>query len=150
MLGLIITKYVHGISVAKVIGILDGVIVLTGAFVFGLPSTFYAILAVFLMARVSDLILTGMNYSQMIYCISSANEAIAKDIMEKAGRGVSSIRITGMYTGEGKNMLMCVVSRREIVPVKRIIRDRDPKAFVIISPVSDVRGEGFAEDILEN
>ena len=46
-------------------------------------------------------------------------------------------------------MLMCVVSRRQIVPVKKIIRDRDPRAFVIIGNVSDVRGEGFIEDILE-
>ena len=150
MLGLVITRYVHGYNVASVIGFLDGLVVLTGTLVFGLPSTMYAILAVIVMSRVSDLLLTGQKDARMIYCISDANEEIARDIMEQEGRGVSGLRIKGMFTGESRNMLMCVVGRRQIVPVKKIIRERDPRAFVIISNVSDVRGEGFAADILEN
>ena len=149
MLGMSLKKLIHGHSVSTIIGVLDGLVVLSGAFVFGVPSTLYAVLSVFLMSRVSDLILTGQRDARMFYCISDRNEEIAEDIMKLADRGVSRISITGMYTGMERNMLMCVVSRRQNIAVKRIIRNRDPKAFVIISSVSDVRGEGFIEDILE-
>ena len=150
MLAMVLVRLIPGSNVSNLIFLLDGAVVVTGAVIFGIPSTLYAILGVFLIARVTDVVLTGQKDARMIYCISSRNREIASEIMEKANRGVSRMQITGMYTGEEKNMLMCVVSRRQIVQVKRIIRNHDPRAFVIISNVSDVRGEGFAADILEN
>lgn len=149
MLGLVLAKLFPGTSVAVIIAWLDGAVVLTGAFVFGIPSVLYAILAVFLMSRVTDLILTGQKDARLVYCISDRNDEIARTVLVKMERGVSRLSIRGMFTGEERSMLMCVVGRRQIVPLKRIIRDCDPRAFVIISSVSDVRGEGFAEDILE-
>ncbi len=150
MLAMVLARLIPGSNVSNLIFLLDGLVVVTGALIFGIPSTLYAILGVFLMARVTDVVLTGQKDARMIYCISAKNKEIASEIMERANRGVSRLQITGMYTGEEKNMLMCVVSRRQIVLLKRIIRSHDPRAFVIISNVSDVRGEGFAADILEN
>ena len=50
-----------------------------------------------------------------------------------------------MYTGRDKLVLYCVVSRREIVQVEEIVADIDPDAFVIVSDVREVLGEGFQE-----
>lgn len=150
MLGMAISKYLPGTNVATIIGVLDAAVVLTGVVVFGIAPSLYAVVGVYLIARVSDLILTGQRNAQMVYCISRENDQIADEIMNSLSRGASSLSIKGLYTGSERTMLMCVVSRREIVPVKRIIRKHDPMAFVIISSVSDVRGEGFIEDILEN
>lgn len=150
MLGISLAKYIPGINVATLIGILDGLVVLSGVFVFGIASSLYAVVGVYLMAKVSELILTGLRNAQMVYCISGKNEEIAEEILKHLERGVSQLSIRGLYTGQDRSMLMCVVSRREIIPLKRIIRRHDPQAFVIVSSVNDVRGEGFIEDILAN
>ena len=150
MLGISLAKYIPGINVATLIGLLDGIVVLCGVFVFGIAPSLYAVVGVYLMAKVSELILTGLRNAQMVYCISGKNEEISEEILKHLERGVSQLSIRGLYTGKDRSMLMCVVSRREIIPLKRIIRRHDPQAFVIISSVNDVRGEGFIEDILAN
>lgn len=139
MLGVALSRFYHGRNVSEIIGILDGVVVVIGAIVFGLYSTMYAILSVFIYTKVCDLVLTGQRDGKMFYIISKENEAIAKEILEME-RGVTGLSIQGMYTGNSCNMLMCVVYRKEIVPIKKIIRKHDPRAFVIISDVRDVRG----------
>lgn len=149
MLGVALSKYYPGRNVSEIIGLIDGAVVVIGAMVFGLYSTMYAILSVFIYSKVSDLVLTGQHDGKMFYIISSQNEAIAKDILAME-RGVTRMKIQGMYTGNDLNMLMCVVYRKEVVPIKKVIRKHDPRAFVIISDIQDVRGEGFIEDILDS
>lgn len=150
MLGMSLSKFLPEVNVANLIAVIDGSIVLLGAFTFGITSAMYAILSVFLMSRVTDLVLTGQRDARMFLIISEKNQEIADEIMMQIERGVTGIRIQGMYTKEDRSMLMCIVYRRQIVPVKKIIRDHDEHAFVVISDVRDVRGEGFIEDILEN
>ena len=149
MLGVALSKYYHGRNVSEIIGLLDGVIVIAGAFVFGLYSTMYAVLSVFIYSKICDTVLTGQRDGKMFYIISRENEAIADEILSLE-RGVTGMDIRGMYTGESVSMLMCVVYRKEVVPIKKIIHKHDPKAFIIISDVRDIRGEGFIEDILES
>lgn len=149
MLGVALSKFYHERNVSEIIGLLDGIVVIIGAMTFGLYSTMYAILSVFIYSKVCDLVLTGQRDGKMLYIISKENDAIAKEILEME-RGVTGLNIQGMYTGNSCNMLMCVVYRKEIVPIKKLIRKHDPKAFVIISDVRDIRGEGFIEDILDS
>lgn len=149
MLGVALSRFYHGRNVSEIIGLLDGVVVIIGAITFGLYSTMYAILSVFIYTKVCDLVLTGQRDGKMFYIISKENDAIAKEILEME-RGVTGLNIQGMYTGNSCSMLMCVVYRKEIVPIKKIIRKHDPRAFVIISDVRDIRGEGFIEDILDS
>lgn len=149
MLGVALSKFYHGRNVSEIIGLLDGIVVIIGAITFGLYSTMYAILSVFIYSKVCDLVLTGQRDGKMLYIISKENDAIAKEILEME-RGVTGMNIRGMYTGNSCNMLMCVVYRKEIIPIKKVIRKHDPRAFVIISDVRDIRGEGFIEDILDS
>ena len=62
-------------------------------------------------------------------------------------RGVTGLRAKGMYSGAEKCMLYCVVSKKEIVQVKEIVREVDPDAFVIVSDAREVLGEGFQEQM---
>ena len=65
--------------------------------------------------------------------------------MRELDRGVTGLQAKGMYTGDLKCVLYCVVSRKEIVEIKRIVNETDPGAFVIVSDVREVLGEGFLE-----
>ena len=53
---------------------------------------------------------------------------------------------TGMYSGDAKNVLFCVVSRKEIVLVKDIVSKIDRNSFVIVTDAREVYGEGFIEN----
>lgn len=148
MLGVALSKYYHERNVAEIIGLLDGMVVIVGAMVFGIYSTMYAVLAVFIFSKVCDIVLTGQRDGKMFYIISKENEAIAREILSME-RGATEMNIRGVYTQNSMSMLMCVVYKKEVVPIKKVIRDHDPRAFVIISDVRDIRGEGFIEDILD-
>lgn len=106
----------------------------------------YTLVAVYLGARVIDMIQEGAYLAKGAIIISENNEQIAKEIQEKMERGVTVLKGRGSFTGVERQVLYCVVARNEIVRLKNIISQSDPHAFVSISTVQDVQGEGFTLD----
>lgn len=134
-------------SVPQLLIVVDGLVVLGGVVVFGINESLYAAIAIFITAKMSDGILEGLKFSKMAYIISGQSEAIARDIMQELDRGVTALRATGMYSGEEKTVLLCVVSKKEIAGVLDVVNRRDKNAFVIVSDAREVMGEGFIENI---
>ena len=130
-------------SVANIIVWIDGVIILLGALMFGMEKATYALVAVFVSSRVADSFLDGLKNSRMAYIISDSPDEIAKGVMEDMERGITEIEIKGMYSGNNRNMLMCVVSKKEIIELRELVYKYDEKAFVIVSDVKEALGEGF-------
>lgn len=106
----------------------------------------YTLVAVYLGARVIDMIQEGAYLAKGAFIISENNEQIAREIQEKMERGVTVLKGKGSFTGAERQVLYCVVARNEIVRLKNIISQSDPHAFVSISTVQDVQGEGFTLD----
>ncbi len=142
----IIQHFIRHYSIAQIMQVLDGVIVLAGAWVFGINRALYAIICIYLVSKVSDGILEGLKFSKLAYIISEHYEEIAKQIMKELDRGATGLDAVGMYSGEKKEVLFCVVSKKEIVKVKDIVRRIDADAFMIVSDVREVFGEGFIEE----
>lgn len=142
----IIQHYMRHYSIARIMQMLDGMIVLAGAWVFGLNRALYAMISIFLVAKVSDGILEGLKYSKLAFIISDKYEEIAKYILEELNRGVTGLDGVGMYSGNQKRMLVCVVSKKEIVALKDIVRRIDAGAFMTVSDAREVFGEGFIEN----
>ncbi|MEY8392350.1 YitT family protein [Lachnospiraceae bacterium 45-W7] len=132
-------------SVAQIMQVLDGMIVLAGVYVFGLRPSMYAIVAIFITSKVTDTILEGMKFSKAAYIVTDHFQEIARQIMEDLNRGVTGLEAQGMYSGEKKCVLYCVVSKKEIVSLKEIVHQIDESAFVIVGDVREVHGEGFIE-----
>ncbi|MDO5135801.1 MAG: YitT family protein [Eubacteriales bacterium] len=145
MMAALIQKKMRHYSVAQVMQVIDGLIVAAGVFVFGVQKALYAIIAVYLVTKVSDGMIEGMKFSKESYIITSKPEEIAHMIMEELDRGVTGIRAVGMYSGEEKLMLYCVVDKKQIVTLKERVGEIDPDAFVIVSDAREVHGEGFIE-----
>ncbi len=145
MLAALIRRKLRHYSIAQIMQVLDGIIVLAGASVFGITAALYACIAVFMVTRVSDGILEGIKFSKQALIISDKSDAIAEAILCRLDRGVTAIPATGMYSGRSRQMLFCVVSRKEIVRIRELVREFDPGAFVIMSDVREVLGEGFIE-----
>ena len=133
-------------SVAQIMQVLDGMVVLAGLYVFGLRPSMYAIVTIFISSKVTDTILEGMKFSKAAYIITEKYEEVSKSIMETLDRGVTGLEARGMYSGERKCMLYCVVSKKQIVLLKELVHKIDRDAFVIVGDVREVLGEGFIEN----
>lgn len=145
MLAALIQRAMPHYSIAQIMQVLDAVVVLAGATVFGINYALYALIAIYTVSRLSDGIIEGLKFSKVALIISPENKAIAKDIMEVMDRGVTALDATGMYSGTRKDMLFCVVSKKEIVQLKALVVGHDSQAFVIVSDAREVLGEGFIE-----
>lgn len=106
----------------------------------------YTLVAVFIGARVIDFIQEGAYTARGAMIVSDRNNDIAKKIMEEMDRGVTVLKGYGSFTKIEREVLYCVVAKNEIVRLKNLITSVDPHAFVSVTIVHDVHGEGFTLD----
>lgn len=90
--------------------------------------------------RVPQLPGFGEQRKQLAYVISDEVDAISKVLMKDLRRGVTMLHGTGMYTGKEHGVLMCAFNTRQLESLKRIVNTIDPHAFMIVTPVNEVRG----------
>lgn len=142
----IINKYTSW-SIGKAMFVFDFLVILTSIFTFlNLAQGMYTLVAVFIGARVIDFIQEGAYSAKGAFIISNYSEEIADQIMKKMERGVTILNGQGSFSKEKRNVLYCVVARNEIVRMKNIINQTDPHAFVSLTTVHEVMGEGFTLD----
>lgn len=132
-------------SVAQILAVLDGTVILAGYYLLGVRPALYAILTVAIVTKVSDMILDGLNYSKMIFVVSDKSTEIAEHILYEMDRGCTAIPAQGMYSDEMRKMLFCVVGKKEVLDFKDCVKELDPHAFVIVTDANEVLGEGFLE-----
>ncbi|MBQ8211124.1 MAG: YitT family protein [Treponema sp.] len=132
-------------SIVQILQVIDAAVVVAGLLVFGMRPTLYAIIGIVVQTKVADLIVEGFNYSKATYIISDKHEVVAEKIMKDLDRGLTGLEARGMYTGTNKRVLMCILNQKELVNLKNLVNEVDPEAFVIVSDVREVLGEGFQE-----
>ena len=145
MVSAILHKFFKHYSVPSILFIVDGLIVVLGAFVLGFRNAMYGIITIYFLTKISDTMLEGVKFAKLVYIISDEYEKIAKLIMSEMDRGVTALSAKGMYTNKEKSMLFCVVGKKEIVKLKEIAAATDPRSFIIVSDVREAFGEGFIE-----
>ncbi len=145
LIAAIIQHFWRHYSIADIMQVIDAVIVLAGAYLFGIQMALYAVISIYLVSKVSDGIIEGLKFSKAAFIITRKPDELSRILMDELSRGVTGLSAKGMYSGEEKNMLFCVVSRKEIVRLKELTLALDPDAFVIVTDVREVLGEGFIE-----
>lgn len=135
----------RSVSVPRFIFILDAVVILAGMVFFGVEMGLYAILAVFITDQFIGWVVEGPSYARAAWIISEKNEEIADALLTELGRGVTAFPATGKYTGQGREVLFCVFSQKEVHSVKSIIMNIDKKAFFLVTDIREVLGKGFAD-----
>ena len=112
-----------------------------------LTLTLYAFILLFISSRLIDVIIEGMDYAKAAIIISPEYEKIGKIIMEDLSRGATALNGRGLYTNAEREVILTVVTRKEITQLVDIVKSIDPKAFVIVNNVHEVLGEGFRRRI---
>ncbi|MBQ3017320.1 MAG: YitT family protein [Clostridia bacterium] len=144
LLGLILKKHLPHVSIATIILIIDAsIIVISGALFGELSITIYSLICMFISARVSEAVIDVGLRAKSIYIMSKSHEEIKKIILTDFKRGVTEIYTQGGFLGEKRPMLFTVVSLKEAPRLAKEISKIDPSAFLVISDVREVIGEGF-------
>ncbi len=139
----ILKKYYNTSITTGYLVIETGIIIFIGA-VFKNPNLIiWGFFTLFLASRVCDLSAEGFPYTKGVFIISNKSDEVKKAIMERLDRGVTILYGEGGYSGEKKNIIMCVINRRQINIMRDWVRRIDPDAFIILAEVSDVMGYGF-------
>ena len=118
MMAAIIQKFLKHYSIAQIMQVIDAMVVLVGMYVFGVHKALYAIIAVYLVTKVSDGLIEGLKFSKAAYIITGKPKEISDMIINDLDRGVTGINARGMYSGQDKLMLFCVVNKKEIIMLK--------------------------------
>ena len=130
-------------STANLMKLLDGAVILLSVWIFGVRISMYAIISVVLTGRIADGITSGFRNAYSAFIVSGHHEEIAQRIMKDLSRGVTLLPGTGMYTQEGRPVLLVAVSKKQAVILRELVADTDPRAFMILTDAQEIRGEGF-------
>lgn len=133
------------LPIGKLILVPDVVVLALAMLVFGqIETALYGAIALFASSKVTDVVLYGLNPAKMALIISDQWREVADTLLAQ-DRGVTILRGWGAYTRAEKHVLLIAFQQREIVQVKRVVHQLDPKAFLIVCDAQDVLGEGFGD-----
>jgi len=139
----VINNYMK-LRVGVVLFVIDASVIVTAGIVFkSAELALYALLTVFLTTRVIDIVQEGFGYAKAALIVSHKPEEVAEAILRKLDRGATALLGKGMYTGADRDVILSVVTRSEISTLKELVAGIDPTAFVILTDVHEVLGEGF-------
>ncbi|MBB6218809.1 uncharacterized membrane-anchored protein YitT (DUF2179 family) [Anaerosolibacter carboniphilus] len=142
--GAILNKYIPSISIPKLMMGFDLVIVAAAGIVNKrIETSLYSIIALYISVKIADFIVEDLNYAKAFYIISNRPHEIGSEILKNLNRGVTVLKAQGMYTGSDKEVLLCVVDRNQMTKLKNIVHSIDENAFVMVTTVHEVLGEGF-------
>ena len=122
---------------------LNVIIIIIGAFIFGLPQALYTLISLFIQSIVLDKMLKGFSSKKLLLILTKKEADVINYVIKDLHRGVTSLLAEGEYTHDRKKMLYCIVTARQMVELKNTIYQIDPSAFITIVDISEVRGKGF-------
>ncbi|MBU8907268.1 YitT family protein [Desertibacillus haloalkaliphilus] len=138
-------KYL-GWSMGKTLFIFDALVIASSLVYLNYREAMYTLVAVFIAAKVIDLIQQGSYSAKAAFIISEKIPDISSAILQDMDRGATIMNGKGSFTGAEREVLYCVVGRNEITRLKAIVERIDPHAFFTINDVQGVNGEGFTLD----
>lgn len=141
----IINRFMPEMKLGGIQAALDGVVVLLGLAVYGdINVVLFAVVAIFVQSKFIDVLVYGSQESRFLLIFSRNPHEIAKKLIEQP-HGVTLLKGEGAYSGEERQVIATAVHRSAYSKVKRIVREIDPKAFVVTTTAGEVFGEGFAK-----
>ncbi|WP_434798507.1 YitT family protein [Terrisporobacter vanillatitrophus] len=146
LIGLILNRWFPSVSVPKLMGVADFIVVMSSIFATGkIEIGLYSALGLYIAVVVSDMVVQGFYSAKSFTIISNSPDEISNAILEKMNRGVTILSAKGGYTKEEKDALLVVVGKREVSTLRKIVKTVDPNAFVVITDVHEALGEGFKQ-----
>jgi uncharacterized membrane-anchored protein YitT (DUF2179 family) len=109
--------------------------------------TLYAVFLLFISARIVDVIIDGFDYARAAYIISDKYLEIEEAIQNTLSRGATALKSRGLYQNIEREVIVAIVTLKELGKLQELIKNIDPDAFVVINNVHEVLGNGFRRRI---
>lgn len=138
----IVTRVVakhRNVTVANLSLVLNAVIVLLSVFLFDIQIAMYTLISIFASSKAYAVLLNHIGRISVII-ITEHGEKVAHAITANMIRGVTSWDATGTYTNHAKNVLLCVTTNVQLAPLKTIVLENDPQAFISVMPTQNIIG----------
>lgn len=143
IISMILSKYT-GIQLGQSLIYVDSVIVIFGLVAFGeWQIPLYSWVVIYITGRAIDITIEGFDYNKALLIISNKHEEIKNKILVDLERGGTYLKGNGMYSGQEKQIIYTVVSRREVAILEQYISQIDPDAFITVMDAKEILGEGF-------
>lgn len=131
------------IPVGTAMIVVDGLVIALSAPVFSVENALYAAIAMYICGKVIDAVIDGPRSERAAYIISERHAEIANAIMYDLNRGCTELQARGVWSGNDRPVLFCVLGRNQVPLLKQVVAEEDPEAIVFISEVHEAFGEGF-------
>lgn len=136
----------RGYSMGQVILVVDAIILGGSLAYLSIEKVLYTLVCVFVASRVIDFIQEGAYAARAFQIFTWKSDEMARAITTQLERGVTLFHGQGVYSGQTMNVVYCVVSRQEMRKLQTLVRTIDKQAFIVVTNVHDVLGEGFKLD----
>ena len=140
---MVIRKKYSNLDIGKVGFGFNLVIVTIAAFIFGVPKALYTLISLFITSTVLDKVLNGFTSKKLLLILTEKEDDIINYVIKDMNRGITSLMAEGGYTHNKKKLLYVAVTTSQMISLKNKILRIDPKAFITIIDVSEVKGKGF-------
>ena len=132
------------LPMGRLVMVVDTAMLLSVSIAFrSLESAMYGLIALYITTIVMDMVLYGLDQSKVAYIVTSNPRPMAAEIDKQLDRGTTFLHGEGSFSGQDKLVLMCAFKQRQIVPLKALIHEMDPEAFLIVCDAHEVLGQGF-------
>ncbi len=136
------------IKMGNAVMLVEGVIIALSSVVFqDISLMIYAFIALYISGRVMNMILYGPEFAAMVYIISDQYEAIGDAIQDELGRGITYLDGSGGYLRTPKKVILCALSKKQVMSIRALVERLDPNAFLIITEGHQIIGDGFVPPI---
>ena len=139
-----------GLSVGNFVMIYNVILYITiGASFRSWILPLYSIITYFVAVRAVDFIVEGLDKAKSVMIVTTKTEEICKVLSADFGHGITLLKVQGYYSGEDRYAIYFVVNRFKITRVKNEVRHIDPRAFFVVTEVSDMLGTSLRFKMLQ-
>jgi len=139
----VIIRRFWGFNIGQTFLVFNIFVLSSSLLVFNFEKTLYAAVSIYIVSKVMDTVVTGVETTRTAMIISAQNNDIAQVIIHNLHRGCTYLAAKGAYTGEEKEIVLVTVAKTQLPTLKEIVFAVDPKAFIIINETIEAFGKGF-------
>ena len=140
---MVIRKKYSNFDIGQVGFAFNLIIVTVSIFIFGLPRALYTLISMFITSTILDKVLNGFTSKKLLLILTEKEDDIVNYVIKDMNRGITALMAEGGYTRDKKRLLYVAVTTSQMISLKTKILRVDPKAFITIIDVSEVKGKGF-------
>ena len=131
------------IKPSQVILLIDFFIIMASMYVFlDTQRALWSIVSIYITAKSIDMILSGRPSKKIIHLVTDKSDIISKKIIDTLGYHGTIIKGTGLRVDKSKSMIFIVVELNRLRALRKLIKDNDPDAFMVVMDASELLGRG--------